>query len=151
MTTPILTLTDESSEAAEKVISDGLDRFNQRRTGIPHSHSLAVLVTAPDSGAVIGGLIGRTSLRLLFVDLLFVPDELRGQGVGARLMRLAEDEAIRRGCSQAVLFTIVFQAPDFYRRLGYEEFGRTDSENPEHARVFMKKDLQAKTESKGQQ
>jgi GNAT superfamily N-acetyltransferase len=144
MTTPILTLTDDPPAQAEKIISDGLDGFNQKRTGVVHSHSLAVLITAPDSGEVLGGLIGRTSLGLLFVDLLFVPDELRGRGIGARLMRQAEDEAIRRGCTQAVLFTIAFQAPDFYRRLGYDEFGRTDSNTPDYARVFMKKNLKAK-------
>ena len=144
MTTPILTLTDDPPDEAEQIIIDGLDRFNQQRTGVVHSHPLAVLVTSPDSGKLLGGLIGRTSLGLLFVDLVYVPDELRGQGIGARLMTQAEDEAMRRGCTQAVLFTIVFQAPDFYRRLGYEEFGRTDSSPPAHARVFMKKALIAK-------
>ncbi len=144
MTTPILTLTDDPPDAAESAISDGLDRFNQRRTGVVHSRPLAVLINASGSSKVIGGLIGRTSLGLLFVDLVFVPDELRGRGVGVQLLKQAEDEAIRRGCSQAVLFTIAFQAPDFYRRLGYKEFGRTDSDTPDYARVFMKKDLRAK-------
>jgi len=144
MMTPILTLTDDPPDAAERLISNGLDRFNQQRTGVVHSRPLAVLITGPDSGNVLGGLIGRTSLGLLFIDLLFVPGELRGQGIGARLMGQAEDEAIRRGCSQSVLFTIAFQAPDFYRQLGYEEFGRTDSGTPDFARVFMKKTLKAK-------
>jgi GNAT superfamily N-acetyltransferase len=144
MSTPILTLTDDPPEEAERRISDELDHFNERRTGVVHSHPLAVLITTQGSSDVRGGLIGRTSLGLLFVDLVFVPDELRGHGIGARLMRDAEAEAVRRGCSQAVLFTIAFQAPDFYRRLGYREFGRTDSDNPDHARVFMKKDLETK-------
>lgn len=140
MPTPILTLTDDPSDEAERVIGDGLQRFNQQHAPGATSRSLAVLITA-DSGNITGGLIGRTSIGLLFVDLLFVPDELRGQGVGARLMRQAEDEAIRRGCSQSVLYTIAFQAPAFYERLGYTEFGRTDADVPDQARVFMKKCL----------
>ena len=50
------------------------------------------------------------------------------------------------GCSQSLLFTIAFQAPEFYRELGYREFGRTDADPPAYARVFMKKDLGATRE-----
>jgi GNAT superfamily N-acetyltransferase len=147
MTTPVLTLTDAPPDDAERTVGDALDRFNRRHTGVVHSRELAVLITLPGSQDIVGGLIGRTSLGLLFVDLLFVPDAFRGQGLGARMMRDAEDEAVRRGCTQAVLFTIAFQAPEFYRRLGYREFGRTDAGPPDHARVFMKKYLEAKRAS----
>jgi GNAT superfamily N-acetyltransferase len=41
--------------------------------------------------------MGRTSLGLLFIDLFFLPDNLRGGGLGSRLLRLAEEEARRRG------------------------------------------------------
>jgi GNAT superfamily N-acetyltransferase len=146
MAAPRLTLTEHPSDEDEKAVGDALDRFNQRHTGAVHARPLAVLINAPESDKVVGGLIGRTSLGLLFVDLLFVPDELRGQGIGVRLMNQAEDEAIRRGCRQSVLYTIAFQAPEFYRRLGYREFGRTDSDPPEYARIYMKKDLGVKHE-----
>ena len=44
----------------------------------------------------------------------------RRRGVGSRLVRLVEEEARRRGCEVVYLETFSFQAPDLYRRLGYE-------------------------------
>ena len=89
----------------------------------------------------LAGLVGRTSLGLFFADLIFVPGSLRGGGLGAKVMQMAEAEAIARGCSQAFLFTIAFQAPEFYKRLGYEEFGRIVSGPPDQARIFFRKKL----------
>jgi len=103
---------------------------------------LAIAVRDPDSGEVVGGLLGRTSLGLLFVDLFHLPERLRGRGIGSRVLRLAEDEAIRRGCRAATLVTITFQAPDFYARHGWEEFGRIETA-PGIARIFFRKTLVA--------
>ena len=36
-------------------------------------------------------------------------------------MAAAEEEAKRRGCKYAFVDTFSFQAPEFYRKLGYEE------------------------------
>jgi hypothetical protein len=58
-------------------------------------------------------------------------------------MAMAEREASRRGCTAAVLFTITFQAPDFYARLGYVELGRVECDPPGHTRVCMTKRLTA--------
>jgi len=46
---------------------------------------------------VVGGLTGRTSLGLLFVDLFYLPAELRGQGIGGEVLKQAEEESRRRG------------------------------------------------------
>jgi len=140
MTNPALELTDNPPEEFEAFIGRSLNGFNEKITGQTHSRPLAVTVRDADD-ALLGGLVGRTSLGLLFVDLIFVPDALRGQGVGAQIMRMAETEAVARVCRQAVLFTIAFQAPEFYRRLGYAEFGRIASGPAEQARVFMTKTL----------
>jgi predicted N-acetyltransferase YhbS len=67
----------------------------------------------------------------------------RGQGLGGKVMAMAEQEARQRGCSAAVLFTIVFQAPDFYARQGYRELGRVECDPPGHTRVCMTKRLAA--------
>jgi hypothetical protein len=51
---------------------------------------------------------------------------------------MAEEEAIRRGCRAATLVTVNFQAPEFYARHGWEEFGRIASA-PGVERIFMRK------------
>ncbi len=136
-----LDLTDNPPRNAEEVIGNGLDQFNFQITGQTHSRPLSVLIRDKNNGDVIGGLSGHTSLGLFFADLIFVPESLRGSGIGADIMRMAEAEALRRGCKNVILYTIEFQAPGFYRRLGYEEFGRIASGPAEQARVFFKKEL----------
>ena len=138
--TPILTVTDAPDSNAEEIIEQGLARFNEDNAGYRDFRPLAVLVSDPDSKAVVGGLLGRTSLGLLFIDLVFLPARLRKHGLGGRIMQEAEDEARRRGCGKAVVFTINFQAPEFYQRLGYRVFGRIDC-LPGVARIFLSKDL----------
>jgi GNAT superfamily N-acetyltransferase len=136
-----LQLTDTIDPESEAVIDDGLTRYNREKAGFVDARPLAVLVR--DTQEVVGGLIGRTTLGLLFVDLIFLPPTARGQGLGAEVMAIAEREAGRRGCTAAVLFTITFQAPDFYARLGYIELGRVECDPPGHTRVCMTKRLTA--------
>jgi GNAT superfamily N-acetyltransferase len=82
-------------------------------------------------------------MGLLFIDRFFLPESLRKRGLGSRLIKLAEDEGARRGCTRAVLFTVHFQAPGFYLRQGYEVFGRLDLDPPGHTRFIMTKRLRA--------
>ncbi|MGW2254245.1 GNAT family N-acetyltransferase [Kitasatospora sp. NPDC001660] len=138
---PIVELTDTPLPADLTPISDGLDRFNTEATGIDDRTPIAVLVRGPETGEVIGGLTGRTSLGLLFVDLLYLPPTLRGTGLGTELLRRAEHEARTRGCRAAVLYTISFQAPDFYRKLGWQLMGEVPCDPPGTSRVFLTKDL----------
>ncbi|MDR3538539.1 MAG: GNAT family N-acetyltransferase [Acetobacteraceae bacterium] len=139
----MLELTDAPGAADEAVIEDGLAAFNEAAAGYRDSRPLAVLARDPATGQTIGGLSGRTSFGLLFVDLVFLPDTLRGQGVGSQALAMMEAEAIRRGCKAGFLLTITFQAPEFYARHGWEEFGRIACDPPGTARVFMRKTLQA--------
>ena len=138
---PGLTLTDAPSADEKRLIGEGLRRYNEEQAGYSDSRELAVLVSDPETKHVVGGLLGRTSLGLLFVDLFYVPHSLRGQRVGSRVLEMAEEEAKRRGCSAAMLVTISFQAPGFYERHGYRAFGAIESGPPGTRRIFMAKAL----------
>ena len=138
---PRLTLTDAPGDRAQAIIRTGLSDYNLEQAGDRDARTLAVLVSDPDTQEVIGGLLGRTSMGLLFIDLFFVPESLRRHGVGSRVIRAAEDEAVRRGCSRAVLFTVTFQAPGFYERQGYQALGRIECDPPGHTRICMTKKL----------
>jgi GNAT superfamily N-acetyltransferase len=139
--TVTIVMTDSPGADDVAVIADGLDEFNTIQAGINDRRPLAVLVRDPESNRVVGGLIGRTSLGLLFVDLFHLPAELRGSGIGSEILRRAEDEARRRGCRTGVLYTINFQAPGFYQRNGWQVFGEIPSDPPGISRVFMTKTL----------
>lgn len=137
---PTILVTDSPEPEHVALISDGLDEFNILKAGTNDRRPLAVLVKDPDTRRVIGGLSGRTSLGLLFVDLFYLPPGLRGAGIGSELLRQAEDEGRRRGCVAAVLYTISFQAPEFYERNGWQRFGEVPA-SPGASRVFMTKSL----------
>ena len=137
---PTVALTDAPAADFGTVLEHGLVDFNATQ-GLPRDwRPLAVTVRDPATGAAVGGLLGRTSLGLFYLDLFYLPAALRGQGIGSRILRLAEDEAIRRGCCVATLVTVNFQAPEFYARHGWEEFGRIASV-PGVERIFFRKTL----------
>ncbi|MEF9883894.1 GNAT family N-acetyltransferase [Streptomyces sp. P9-A4] len=140
---PDCMLTDAPNPEDAAAISDALDRFNIEHTGIADRRPLAVLVRDPDTHQVVGGLTGRTSLGLFFLDLFYLPPRLRGSGLGTEILRQAEDEARARGCRTAVLYTITFQAPGFYQKHGWKRLGEVPCDPPGTSRVFMTKELTA--------
>lgn len=133
-------LSDPPDPTAWGVLTAGLDRYNEQFVG-PSDFRPLVLVVRDPAGAVAGGLWGRTLYRWLWVWFLVLPEELRGQGLGTRLVQAAEGEAAARGCLGAMLDTFSFQAPGFYRRLGYEVFGTVEDMPPGHHVQFMRKRL----------
>src|SRR5262245_39969273 len=133
-------MTASADESIRKAILDPLVEYNQAKTGRSDSRPLVIVVEGAD-GKVVGGLWGRTAYDWLFVELLFVPESLRGRGVGAELMLRAETEAISRGCRNAWLDTFEFQARPFYERLGYACFGELTDYPVGSERDFMRKAL----------
>jgi GNAT superfamily N-acetyltransferase len=90
---------------------------------------------------VVGGPLGRTYLGLLTVGRFFLPEDLRRDRLGTRVLAMAEKEARRRGCTRAVLSTLHFQAPGFYAKQGWEVAARIECEPPGHMRFYMTKKL----------
>ena len=130
-------LTDEPPPHARDALLHRLVAFNEAAAGPSDARPLALLLG--DDVAPEGGLWGRTAYGWLFVELLVVPDRLRGQGVGSELLRRAEAEARARGCRGVWLDTFEFQARGFYERHGYTVFGRLDDYPAGHARFFLRK------------
>ncbi len=134
-------VTDVIDDEIERAIGGGLNDFNDALTGMSDRRPLAVVVKDPTSGNIVGGAIGRTSLGLLFLDLFFLPETLRGSGLGTEVLRAFENEGRQRGCRSAVLYTISFQAPGFYERNGWRRFGEVPCHPPGTSRIFMTKEL----------
>jgi GNAT superfamily N-acetyltransferase len=97
---------------------------------------------ARQRGVLVGGATGYTHRGWLFIQYLWVSDELRGRGLGAHLLGRAETSARERGCRAVWLDTFSFQAPGFYEKLGYRQFGQLDEFPPGHARHFVWKPLE---------
>ncbi|CUX03959.1 Acetyltransferase (modular protein) [Agrobacterium genomosp. 2 str. CFBP 5494] len=126
------------SDDVQRLIDEGLDIFNAEKVGPDNAEDLWV-IARDGNGGVQGGLKGRTFYSWLFIDWLWLSPAARGQHVGIQLLGRAEMAAQARGCIGSYVDTFSFQAPNFYRKNGYEEFGRIEGLPPGHACIWLKK------------
>lgn len=122
--TPRIALDTHRYDEVRTAVMDGLTRYNDRFLPKERARHPLALSVRDDAGNVIGGLIGELRMDYLHVDLLWVDESQRGTGAGKALIGMAEAEARRFGATHVHLSTWSFQAPDFYRALGFTEFGR---------------------------
>jgi N-acetylglutamate synthase-like GNAT family acetyltransferase len=135
-----LALTDHPARDDVQFIEDRVDEFNLARTGITDARLLSIMLR-DDDDRVIAGVYGWTWGKCCEIRTLWVHQRLRGFGVGTRLMLTVEAEAHRRGATQIVLSTHSFQAPDFYRRLGFEPVGQVENYPAGHQSIYLRKQL----------
>ena len=135
-----LTRGDDAGEA-RAFLEDRINEFNAVATGIRDGAGVAFLIRG-EGNAIVAGLSGWMWGGCLYVEYLWVREDRRGRGYGTRLLAAAEDEARTCGCHQAALTTHSFQAPDFYRRLGYEVYGTLDDYPTGHGQLHLSKRLQ---------
>ena len=127
-----------SSEADAARIVALLLAHNDQHTA-PSRRVPYQIAARDERGAVHGGAIGWTIHRWCYVDILVLAPELRGTGDGTKLLAAVEALARARDCIGVHLTSYVFQAPDFYKRHGYTEFGRIDGMPQGHANVWLMK------------
>jgi ribosomal protein S18 acetylase RimI-like enzyme len=120
------TLQRETDDAETKAaVIAGLSAYNAARVGPRRSEPLAISLR-DESGAIVGGLIGEMKWQWLHVDLLWIDEAHRGKGHGEALVASAERAAREHGARGVYLATMSIQAPDFYPKLGYKEYGRLE-------------------------
>ena len=84
------------------------------------------LVGRDNDGNVVGGIMCNTFLMILYIDVLWVHESYRGQGLGYKLITEAENIARESGCIYSHTCTYSFQSPDFYKRQDYEVYAIND-------------------------
>ena len=136
-----LSILDAPDRRDVEYLADRLDEYNMANTGIMDGRLLAIILRDHHND-IIAGLYGWTWGRCCEVQTLWVHEQYRGQGLGTRLMAAAEGEARARGAAQMVLTTHSFQAPDFYRRLGFQPIGYVEDYPAGYQHIFMAKRLQ---------
>ena len=82
------------------------------------------IVATLEDGSPVGGLSGSTLFDWLEIDLMAVSPDHRRRGVGRQLVAKGEKIARKANCRYVCVDTVTYQAPDFYRRLGFREVGR---------------------------
>ena len=119
-------MSDTPNDDDLEVIKTGLTEINRDLIGQSDRRAIALIVRN-EEGLAVGGLSASTARGWLYIDHLFVPESLRGQGMAARLLDMAESEARARGCHGAWLDTVNVDAFRLYQRLGYSRFGKLEN------------------------
>ena len=122
------------------VILNGLKAFNERHVGPTERTPIGVFVRDADD-RIAGGLTALVKYGWMHVDLLWLPDALRGHGTGTAVMRAAEHEARRRGCVGIHLETTDYQALPFYEKLGFTVFGVLEGYPVGSKSYYLRKEL----------
>ncbi|MBA17074.1 MAG: GNAT family N-acetyltransferase [Sphingomonas sp.] len=129
----------EAPDAAHReAILEPLRAYNQAQAGDGRHRPVAIMLRS-DDGIERGGLWGNIGYDWMFVDLLVVPEDARGQGLGAALMAEAERIARADGCVGIRLDTFEFQARGFYEKLGFTLFGTIEDHPVGSSRYFLSK------------
>jgi GNAT superfamily N-acetyltransferase len=140
MPAPVLEEATPSAALHDALLTE-LRAFTGVTVGAPDNHDFALVIRAPGSPEVLGGLWAQSRWGGFNIDIVVVGPTLRGQGWGARLLAAAETEARRRGCWHILLDTYAFQARGFYEQHGFAVFGEIPGPGPIYPRYFMRKDL----------
>lgn len=124
----------ELSEERAEYVTNKMIEFNRGKNSPlwdnpPHPRVPLEIYVLDEKKEIVGGLIGRANQipEWLEVAVIWVAEAKRRQGIGRRLMYLAEEEAKGRGCHYARLATSDYQAPDFYRKVGYKLYGQLEN------------------------
>lgn len=128
---------DTRSTDADELIA-GVRRYNASQVGASESTPLTVVARADDR-TLVGGVSGRVVYGHFLIEAVWVDEARRGHRLGETLMEIAEQQARRRGCVAAQVDTMSFQAPGFYRKLGFRVVGVVDDFPEGHFRYFMLK------------
>lgn len=119
-------LTSTPTKEDLKTISKGIQSYNQNHIPdeVVFEEDTKFAVFAKDEdGLVQGGIRACAFWNYCIIELLWLSEKTRGQGVGSKLMVAAEDYAKEKGFEYIRTETISFQAKPFYEKLGYTVFG----------------------------
>lgn len=95
-----------------------------------------------DEGEIIAGCLAKMYCwNVIYVDILWIDEAYRKQGLGSKLLKEIERIAVEENCTLIHLDTFDFQAKDFYIKHGYEVFGILEDCPKEHCRYYLKKKL----------
>lgn len=131
---------EKPEDAAWGVIGKGLDAFNVQIAGEYNFQRICFALQTSDDN-IVGGVLGELFWDWFHIDLLWIPEELRGHGYGHQLLLKIEEEAKKRGAKNIFLDTFSFQAPEFYKKYGYQIYGELKDFPPGHQRYFFKKQI----------
>jgi ribosomal protein S18 acetylase RimI-like enzyme len=127
------------SHSDNDVVKEGLIKSYEAQFG-ERDKELSVFLKN-DLGKVFGGMQAMFDSEAIYIEALWIEDNLRKQGYGRKLLAAAEEEAVKNGCRFSLVDTWDFQAEEFYLKNGYEKIGELKNYWHGHSKLFLRKKL----------
>jgi len=137
---PLNTRLNRSTSDETNYIRRKLIEFNSKH--VPNgTYEEVNLCMKDEHEAIIAGLNSAICWNWMEIDILWVDDNYRKQGLGKRLLEEAEQIARSKGCTFIKLNTFSFQAPEFYKKYGYVVMGIIENAPIGSSHYYLKKEL----------
>ena len=95
---------------------------------------------AKEGNKIIGIITGNSYYKEVHISDLIVLEHYRNKHIGSKLMETVESYYKNKGFENINLTTYGFQAPEFYKKCGFEiEFIRKNQENPKLNKYYLVK------------
>jgi len=95
---------------------------------------------AKEDNEVVGIITGHSYYSEIHISDLIVYEKYRKKHIGSKLIKTVEEYYKDKGFKNMNLSTYNFQAPEFYKKCGFEiEFIRENKENPKLTKYFLVK------------
>lgn len=130
----IIDLNEDQAEDIEARLSS----FDEKH--ITYKMRGSIRIGVKDGGRLIAGLDACiTAFKILYVSTVFVDEEYRRKGIGARMIREMEKRAIAMGVNTVRLDTFDWQGKAFYEALDYRCVGHYDNADDGYSEYFFLK------------
>ena len=133
------TIETSQKETDAEFIREQINEYNFQR--VPHYNHQILNLIAREQNTIIGGLLGDTAWNWLSISYFWVAERKRSLGLGTRILEMAEELAVQRGCRRANLETHDFQSLAFYQKRGYVIFGQLEDFPEGHTKYYLWKNL----------
>lgn len=123
-----------------KIIDTEFNKFATKNGIICNYISFAFV--AKEDNKFIGIVTGNSYYKEIHISDLIILEQYRNKHIGSKLMETVENHYKNKGYENINLSTYGFQAPEFYKKCGFEiEFIRQNKENSKLNKYFLVKYL----------
>lgn len=135
-------MTNTHTEEDFDIVLKGIFEHNTKGTkGLLKKPAIDINIYLKDGDKTVGAILCDTFNFCLYIEIMWIDKEYRGKGLGKELISKAEKIAKDNGCIFAHTCSLSYQAPEFYKRCGYEVFGKLDDYPDGIVQYFLKKKI----------
>ena len=126
------------NEEIYKMVDSEFNNFAAKNEVVCNYKSFAFV--AKEDNKIVGIITGNSYYKEVHVSDLIVLEQYRNKHIGSKLMKTVENYYENKGFENINLTTYGFQAPEFYKKCGFEiEFIRKNKQNPKFNKYFLVK------------